>query len=202
MRRLNTVRTGYLYVIGGSLLLSGGVVMVLQAVVSFLYSRHSADSGAFTVRLLHWMINHIGRLPLAVILFTALSGSFFLLRSQKLSDDFKALLRASDELAANGFFKELEVSTGGELGRLAANLRKLNKGQQTKLTGTAEIGSADAEEAGWSSEESMALILRMKTLLRLLDELKAAEGEAVQVDAMKREAAGLERFLVNLIAKC
>lgn len=48
----------------------------------------------------------------------------------------------------------------------------------------------------------MALILRMKTLLRLLDELKAAEGEAVQVDAVKREAAGLERFLVNLIAKC
>lgn len=126
----------------------------------------------------------------------------FLLRSQKLSDDFKALLQASDELAANGFFKELEVSTGGELGRLAANLRKLNKGQQTKLTGTAEIESADAEEAGWSSEESMALILRMKTLLRLLDELKAAEGEAVQVDAVKREAAGLERFLVNLIAKC
>ncbi|MEK5239982.1 hypothetical protein NST99_30535 [Paenibacillus sp. FSL L8-0470] len=202
MRRLNTVRTGYLYVIGGSLLLSGGVLMVLQAVVSFLYSQHSADSGAFTVRLLHWMINHIGRLPLAVILFTALSGSFFLLRSQKLSDDFKALLRASDELAANGFFKELEVSTGGELGRLAANLRKLNKGQQTKLTGTAEIESAAAEEAGWGSEESMALILRMKTLLRLLDELKAAEGEAVQVDAVRREAAGLERFLVDLIAKC
>ncbi|MEK5025706.1 hypothetical protein [Paenibacillus sp. FSL M7-1046] len=192
MRRLNTVRTGYLYVIGGSLLLSGGVLMVLQAVVSFLYSRHSAGSGAFIVRLLHWMINHIGRLPLAVILFTALSGGFFLLRSQKLSDDFKALLRASEELAANGFFRELEVSTGGELGRLAANLRKLNK----------EIEPADAEEAGWSSEESMALILRMKTLLRLLDELKAAEGEAVQVDAVKREAAGLERFLVNLIAKC
>lgn len=174
------------------MLLSGGVLMVLQAVVSFLYSRHSAGSGAFIVRLLHWMINHIGRLPLAVILFTALSGGFFLLRSQKLSDDFKALLRASEELAANGFFRELEVSTGGELGRLAANLRKLNK----------EIEPADAEEAGWSSEESMALILRMKTLLRLLDELKAAEGEAVQVDAVKREAAGLERFLVNLIAKC
>jgi hypothetical protein len=191
-----------LYIIGGSLLLSGGVLMVLQAVVSFLYSWHSADSGAFLVHLVHWMINHIGRLPLAVILFATLSGGLFLLRSQKLSDDVKALLRASDELAANGFFRELEVSTGGELGRLAANLRKLNKGQQTILTGTAENESADAEEAGWSSEESMALILRMKTLLRLLDELKAAEGEGVQVDAVKREAAGLERFLVNLIAKC
>lgn len=76
LRRLNTVRTGYLYVIGGSLLLSGGVLMVLQAVVSFLYSQHSADSGAFTVRLLHWMINHIGRLPLAVILLPLFPAVF------------------------------------------------------------------------------------------------------------------------------
>lgn len=204
MRRLHTVRAGYLYIICGSLLLSGGVLLTLRGAAAFLYSRHTADSGAFLIRLLRWMINHIGRLPLSVIIFTAASVAFFLLRSQILSDDIKAVVQASEELVTTGTTRELKVSTGGELGRLAANLREISLRKEMVTNNRSGPESALPQETDLDSEESMALILRMKTLLRLLDELEDSGGSPLllQVEEIKREMAGLERFLENLIARC
>lgn len=202
MRRLNTVRAGYLYITGGSLLLSGGILLALQAAAAFVYGRHTADSGFLLIRLLRWMINHIGRLPLAVIIFSTAAAGFFLLRSQPLSDDFKAVVRASDELALTGSINGLKVSTGGELGRLAANLQEISTRKQVilgNMSGTETAYSSEATDL--SSEESMALILRIKTLLRLLEDLEVEEVTFDQVEAAKREAVNLMEFVERRIGQ-
>lgn len=203
MRRLSTVRAGYLYIIGGSLLLSGVLLLTLQGAASFIYSRHTADSSFVLITLLRWMINHIGRLPLAVAIFTVAAAVFFLLRSQPLSDDFKAVVRASEELVLTGCINELKISAGGELGRLAANLQEMNRRNRNLLknNNAGHESAPSIQGVDFCREDSMALILRMKTLLRLLDELEAAEGALLQAEAVKREAAGLERFLESLIGR-
>jgi hypothetical protein len=201
MKKFNTVRAGYLYIVCGSLLLGGGVLLIMQSAAALLYSRYAADSGALIVKLLHWMINHVGRLPMAVILFISVFAFFFLLRSQKISDDIKAILQASEGLALHGSFRELEVGSGGELRRLADNLRRVNRrGHKAEQREYGPPEPAGSPRALPDSEELMTLILRMKLLLRLLDELENGQETLRDIEAVKREAAGLEQFLERLIA--
>ncbi|WP_156830150.1 hypothetical protein [Paenibacillus sp. HW567] len=201
MRKWNTVRNEYLYICGGSLLLSGGMVFVVRSAAAFFYTRHTPDSVTFLVRLHHWMINHIGRTPMELLLFVILFTSIFLIRSQKLSDDLTMLLRASEAITANVPFHELTVLSRGELGQLADNLLKINRVKRTKTADEAVLEAADQSEVPPGSEDIMALILRVRALLHLLEGLEREIGMQQQVEEAKREAAGMERFLENLMAQ-
>ncbi|KWX75798.1 hypothetical protein [Paenibacillus jilunlii] len=204
MKKFYTVRSGYLYIFGGSVLLSGMLLAAAYWTIALLYSHYGAESTAIWIKLLHWMTNHIGRRPLAVLLFTALFTVIFLLRSQKISSDLKNLLQATEDLSSRGSFGELRVDSGGELGQLAANLRRIKRPDTAALEDMTDYRISQPEEPVLDSEVLMALILRTRTLLRLLHEAateEQAQGRVPKVAAAQREAMGMEGFLENLMTR-
>ncbi|MWV46698.1 hypothetical protein GRF59_24105 [Paenibacillus sp. HJL G12] len=206
MKRLLTVRIGYVYIFMGSTLLSGISLFVVYRVFVLAYSHFSSDS--FFIRLSHGLINHIGKTPIAVFIFLSIFTGVFMLRSQKPADDIQSLLRAAEELAEKGSFEKLEVASGGELGALAAHLRRINHPERSLSTGSLTAPRVENKSttaaAQLGNDEIMALILRIKSLLRTLDDIeddgnhpdRTAPSKA---EAVKREALGMERFLESLI---
>ncbi|OKP66681.1 hypothetical protein A3842_29080 [Paenibacillus sp. P3E] len=204
MKRFKTVRSGYLYIFGGTALLSGISLAAVYSLAALLYSRYTAASAVYWVRSLRWLINHIGRIPLAVLMFTAVFTVIFLLRSQKISDDLKSLLQASEELSTFGSFRELKVVSGGELGQLAGHLHKINRPEKAADQGPCAYNLKNSADPVLGNEALMALTLRTRTLMRLLNEASTGKGEQIQilqVEAAKREAMGMERFMENLMVR-
>ncbi|MEC0241500.1 hypothetical protein P4H66_16915 [Paenibacillus dokdonensis] len=203
MKRLLTVRSSYLYIVVGSALLSGISLFIVYRAFVFLYSHNAPDS--FLVRLSHWLMNHIGKTPIAVLIFLTVFTGIFMLRSQKTADDVKSLLSAAEELAEKGSFEELEVMSGGELRELAAHLHRINRTEAFSANDL-QTSNMEKEASGilLGNEEVMALILRMKSLLRILDDGEVSgddpeRTERLRVEAVKREALGVERFLESLM---
>lgn len=208
--KLLTVRAAYLYIFMGSMLLGGLILFVAYKTFGLLYSHFASNSEAFVVRLAHWLINHVGKTPIAILLFLAVFILMFMLRSQKTADDVKALLKAAEELVRNGSFQKLEVASAGELQVLAEHLRGLNEKagiwQQRDETAEHNVEEKTARRLG--NEDIMALVLRIKSLQRIIDEADRAETEPEQAErlnadalnALRREALGMERLLESLIA--
>ncbi|GGG00892.1 hypothetical protein GCM10010912_52180 [Paenibacillus albidus] len=203
MKKLHTVRLSYLYIFGGSLLLSGVFLFAVQRMFHIIYSRYTPESEALFVRCTHWIINHIGKTPIVLFLFMAGSAGLFWMRSQKTAEDMKALLLAGEALAVKGSFEKLSVISGGELGQLAGHLRTVNRNRQGQTWNTRAVSAGVLEAHQLDSEEVMTLILRTKALVRLLAEAEAAAeeetgGASLQLEMATREAMGMERFLENL----
>ncbi|MFE4711996.1 hypothetical protein ACFRAM_14095 [Paenibacillus sp. NPDC056722] len=221
MRKRRPVRLGYLYIFGGSTLLSAAVLFVLYRLFVWTYSRHSQDSGALVVTLAHWIINHIGKAPFAAMLFVLVFSGFFLLRSQKPAQDMQSLLQAAEKLANHGSFTGLKVLSAGELQALAVHLERINsnrrgvgtqhkayKGEDPRELSAAVAGDLDFSPTSGSSpvldnEDAMALILRVKATLRCLHEAEAAGEDSntmlrLLVNA-RQEATGMEQALERLI---
>lgn len=206
--KLLTVRAAYLYIFMGSMLLSGLFLFIAYKMFGLLYSHYASHPEAFVVRAAHWLINHIGKTPIAVLLFLTVFVLFFMLRSQKTADDVKALLAAAEELARKGSFKKLEVASAGELRELAGYLRRLNEqaGSKPKRDAVAEDRNIqERQDRRLENEELMALVLRIKSLRRIIDKADQAHSgqerdERLDVDALRREALGMERLLESLIA--
>lgn len=167
-----------------------------------LYSWYTPESTALFVRSMHWVINHIGARPAAVMMFTALCAGLFLLRSHRAANDTTALLRAAEQLAVHGSceLKDLEVQSGGEFRRLAASLHRIHQaGLRPAAAPAPQILMREPD-----AQEFMALILRTRALIRTL-ELTVGESEeevnnipaaVLQLLAMaKHEALGMEKIL-------
>ncbi|WP_136607071.1 hypothetical protein [Paenibacillus dokdonensis] len=203
MKELLTVRSSYLYIVVGSALLSGISLFIVYRAFVFLYSHSAPDS--LLVRLSHWLMNHIGKTPIAVLIFLTVFTGMFMLRSQKTANDIKSLLNAAEELADKGSFEELEVMSGGELRKLADHLHRINRTDVFPSNDLQTFNMKKEESSALlGNEEVMALILRMKSLLRILEDGEAGgdNPESVgllRVEAVKREALGMERFLESLI---
>lgn len=205
MSKIHTIRSLYLYIFCGSALLSAGLLLAMRGLFAMLYSRYTPESAALFVRFTHWIMNHIGARPAAVMMFTAVCAGLFLLRSQKAANDTTALLRAAEQLAARGSCElaDLEVQSGGEFGRLAASLRRI---QQAGLRPAAS--APQIQMPAPDAQESMALILRTRTLIRMLGQAEAESEEAgcsipgavlQQLEIARREAQGLEKTLERWI---
>ncbi|MEI2396128.1 MULTISPECIES: hypothetical protein [Paenibacillus] len=204
MSKIHTIRSLYLYMFCGSALLSAGLLLAMRGLFAMLYSRYTPDSAALFVRFTHWIMNHIGARPAAVMMFTAVCAGLFLLRSQKAASDTTALLRAAEQLAARGSCElaDLEVQSGGEFGRLAASLRRIQQaGLRPAAASAIQIPAPDPQE-------SMALILRTRTLIRMLGQAEAESEEAgcsipgavlQQLEIARLEAQGLEKTLERWI---
>ena len=132
MNRWGTVRLSYLYIFGGSALLSGAFLYVVRSIFMLVNGHYTPESTALMVRFIRWHINHIGQTPLAVVFFILLFVPIFLLRTQKISGDLEELLRATDEIAEKGSVQQINVLSGGELGRIADNLTRINGQEQIK----------------------------------------------------------------------
>ncbi|WP_340005251.1 hypothetical protein MHH52_26370 [Paenibacillus sp. FSL K6-0276] len=196
MHRLQTVRISFLYIFMGSALLSAAFLFAVLRVVTLLYSHYSGQSGVFFVRLIHWIINHIGKTPCAIVLFVLIFSGLFILRSQKIADDLHTVLVGTSELAVKGTTQEIKVLSGGELGQIASNLNRMQR-----------IEVPDRGEAPGTLEETpaVALLIRTRAILRTLREVEEADntdnGMEIQVllEAANVEARSMERFLENLI---
>ncbi|AKG36493.1 hypothetical protein [Paenibacillus durus] len=127
MKRLYTVRFGYLYITGGCALLSGVLLFVVRRMFALLYTYYSPEPDALFTRLSNGVINVVGRTPLSVILYLTCFGLLYMLRSEMIARDMKVLLRASEELAEGGKISEVTVRSGGELGEIAANLQRIGR---------------------------------------------------------------------------
>ncbi|MEK3880282.1 hypothetical protein [Paenibacillus sp. FSL M7-0420] len=202
MSKIHTIRTLYLYIFCGSVLLSAGLLLLMRGIFTMFYSWYTPESAVLFVRFMHWIINHIGARPAAVMMFTVVCAGLFLLRSQKAANDTTALLRAAEQLAVHGACElaDLEVQSGGEFRRLAASLRRIHQaGLRPAAAPAPQILMPEPD-----AQEFMALILRTRALIRML-ELTVAESEeevcnipaAVlqQLAMAKQEALGMEKLL-------
>lgn len=186
------------------MLLSALILCTMQAVFTWLYSHYTPESRALIVRLVHWTINHVGRTPVTIFLFMSVFTGLYLLRSQKIADDMRALMLATEALKNKGFFDRLEVSSGGEIGKLAANLRLIN--QAGRERSGVEVAVSIHDLGPLHNEEIMALILRAKELIRLLhqaasEDWKQSERASLLLEAATQEALGMERFLESRISE-
>lgn len=169
-----------------------------------LYSWYTPESAALFVRFMHWIINHIGARPAAVMMFTVVCAGLFLFRSQKAANDTTALLRAAEQLAVHGSCEltDLEVQSGGEFRRLAASLRRIHQvGLRPAAAPAPQIQMQEPD-----AQEFIALILRTRALIRTLEQTVAESEEEVYIIPgavlqhlvmAKHEALGLEKLLEN-----
>jgi hypothetical protein len=186
MQKLRTVRISYLYIFMGSALLSATLLFVIHSVIILFYSHYLGRTSMFLIRLIHWVINHIGKTPSAIALFVLLFSGLYILRSQKVADDLHAVLVGTSELADKGVTHEIKVLSGGELGEIVANLNRMQKIRVEEDTPT------------------VALLLRTRAILRTLHEVEAArnmdEAEVQKLlAAANGEVRSMEQFLKNLI---
>lgn len=195
MHKLRTVRISYLYIFMGSAFLSAAFLFVVKQMIALLYSHYSGRSDVFFIRLMKWVINHIGQTPIAINLFVLVFSGLFILRSQKIADDLHALVLGTSELVDKGTTQEIKVLSGGEIGKIAANLNRMPR---------IEAPSIDGELEQKEDTPAVALLLRTRAILRTLREVEHAhssEGQEVQalLEAANVEARSMERFLENLI---
>lgn len=194
MHRFRTVRFSYLYIFAGSALMSIALLFVIQQVIALLYSHYSGHSGGLFIRLIHWVINHIGATPCAIILFTTVFCGLYILRSQKIADDLQMLRTATAELAAKGITREIKVLSGGELCEMATNLNRVHR---------VEVPGRDGE-LNRDDTKAVALLLRTRAILRVLREVEEAGSKVeseiqILLTTVNSEARSMERFLENLI---
>ncbi|OXL87089.1 hypothetical protein BCV73_31430 [Paenibacillus sp. SSG-1] len=200
MRKWLTVRAAYLYTVTGSALLSGIVLFLTYRVFVWSYAHVSPDS--FFARLARGLVNYIGRTPIAAVVFLIVFAGLFMLRSQKLADDMKQIVRAAEELADRGSFRELKVASGGELKALASHLQGIRRWMTTSSTDRISTPPIQNETSPLlDNEEVMAVILRIKSLLRTLEaaDLDSQRPPDFDMESVKREAQGLERLLESLM---
>ncbi|WP_163882580.1 hypothetical protein [Paenibacillus favisporus] len=200
MRKWLTVRAAYLYTVTGSALLSGIVLFLTYRVFVWSYGHVSPDS--FFARLARGLVNYIGRTPIAAVVFLIVFAGLFMLRSQKLADDMKQIVRAAEELADRGSFRELKVASGGELKALANHLQGIRRWMTTSSADRISTPPIQNETPPLlDNEEVMAVILRIKSLLRTLEaaDLDSLPPLDFDMESVKREAQGLERLLESLM---
>ncbi|WP_145947948.1 hypothetical protein [Paenibacillus sp. Y412MC10] len=200
MRKWLTVRAAYLYTVTGSALLSGIVLFLTYRVFVWSYAHVSPDS--FFARLARGLVNYIGRTPIAAVVFLVVFAGLFMLRSQKLADDMKQIVRAAEELADRGSFRELKVASGGELKALASHLQGICRWMTTSSADRISTPPIQNETTPLlDNEEVMAVILRIKSLLRTLEaaDLDSQRPPDFDMESVKREAQGLERLLESLM---
>ncbi|MGG4049542.1 hypothetical protein [Paenibacillus favisporus] len=200
MRKWLTVRAAYLYTVTGSALLSGIVLFLTYRVFAWSYAHVSPDS--FFARLARGLVNYIGRTPIAAVVFLIVFAGLFMLRSQKLADDMKQIVRAAEELADRGPFRELNVASGGELKALASHLQGIRRWMTTSSADRISTPPIQNETTPLlDNEEVMAVILRIKSLLRTLEaaDLDSQRPPDFDMESVKREAQGLERLLESLM---
>ncbi|OMD97697.1 HAMP domain-containing protein [Paenibacillus odorifer] len=191
MSKLRTVRISYLYIFMGCALLSAAFLFVVQRAVALLYSHYSGQPGAFFVRLIHWVINHMGQTPSAILLFILVFGGLYVLRSQKMADDLRSLVVGTTELADKGVAQNIKVLSGGEIGEIAANLNRMQR---------IEVPDRGASSKRIEDTPAVALLIRTRAILRTLREVEedGAEVHAL-LAAANDEVRSMERFLENLI---
>lgn len=200
MRKWLTVRAAYLYTVTGSALLSGIVLFLTYRVFVWSYAHVSPDS--FFAMLARGLVNYIGRMPIAAVVFFIVFAGLFMLRSQKLAEDMKQIVRAAEELADRGSFRELKVASGGELKALASHLQGIRRWMTTSSADRISTPPIQNETTSLlDNEEVMAVILRIKSLLRTLEaaDLDSQRPPDFDMESVKREAQGLERLLESLM---
>lgn len=195
MHKLRTVRVSYLYIFLGSAFLSAAFLFVMKEMITWLYAHYSGRSDVFFVRLMNWVINHIGQTPSAIFLFIITFSGLYLFRSQKIADDLHALVVGSSEWVEKGTIQEIKVLSGGEIGRIAANLNRMPR-----------VGASHREERLEQTEDipAVALLIRTRAILRTLHEVEEVCGtEGLEVQPLlataNAEARSMERFLENLM---
>ncbi|WP_405168763.1 hypothetical protein [Paenibacillus sp. FSL H3-0286] len=191
MPKLRTVRISYLYIFMGCALLSVAFLFVVQRAVALLYSHYSGQPGAFFVRLIHWVINHMGQTPSAILLFILVFGGLYVLRSQKMADDLRSLVVGTSELADKGVAQNIKVLSGGEIGEIAANLNRMQR---------IEVPDRGASSKRIEDTPAVALLIRTRAILRTLREVEEDGAEVhTLLAAANDEVRNMERFLENLI---
>ncbi|QOS77569.1 hypothetical protein JNUCC31_22740 [Paenibacillus sp. JNUCC31] len=121
---VQTVRLRYIYICGASALLSAALLFVVYHTLRFAH-HHILPETTGTIRVMHWVINHIGTTPLVILIGGGLFALFFWLRSQKIADDLKVIGHGAHELANGRVPAKMEVLNGGELRQIAADLNEV-----------------------------------------------------------------------------
>jgi len=90
------IRMKFLYVFLGSALLSGAVLYVCYRIVSYLYAKGLEQGKGFS-RLMTWLINHVGTIPMMLAISSALFALLFYYRSSKIETDIVRLVARMDQ---------------------------------------------------------------------------------------------------------
>jgi len=90
------IRMKFMYVFLASTLLSGAVLYVCYRIVTYLYAKGLEQGNGFS-RLLTWMINHVGTIPMLLAISLALFANLFYYRSSKIEADILRLVARMDQ---------------------------------------------------------------------------------------------------------
>lgn len=123
-RRMDSVRSRYAYICGASALLSAALLFVMARTFEFIYRHVLVGDGSLS-RIVHWVINHIGRTPFLFVGGAVLFMLFFWIRSQKVSADLEQIARGTHDMAHGRMPGTIEVMSGGELRQIAADLNEV-----------------------------------------------------------------------------
>lgn len=199
MKMLNTVRFSYLYIVGGSVLISGCVLAGLKVAAELLYAHYVGDPSVIWIRIIHWIINHIGQIPASAGLFLMLFALLYMLRSQKIAADLEVIVRAVEELANTGQAHEIQVLSTGELGRIAASLNRLEQVTPAAI----EVTSAPSDMPALGRSQTIQLLVRNRSVLHYLRESQkeglTPEELRLLCRAAAEDAQVMERFLEDQV---
>ncbi|RAW19251.1 hypothetical protein DC345_00205 [Paenibacillus taichungensis] len=141
---LRTVRLRYIYISGASALLSAALLFVVYHMLRYAHHHILSETTDLT-RVMYWVINHIGTTPLFIFMGCSLFALFFWIRSQKIAEDLKVIVRGTHELANGRIPAQIEVLNGGELRQIAADLNDVALHIQAE-----RLNSSDQE---WTDRE-------------------------------------------------
>jgi len=85
-----------MYVFLASTLLSGAVLYVCYRIVSYLYAKGLEQNKGFS-RLIAWLINHVGTIPIILAISLTLFALLFYYRSSKIETDILRLVARMDQ---------------------------------------------------------------------------------------------------------
>ncbi|MFD0711968.1 hypothetical protein [Paenibacillus sp. GCM10027626] len=102
------IRLKFMYAFAASALLSGMAMYVLYKLFSYVYANSLQHKGTFA-QLASWFINHIGKLPLALLIGGTMFAALFYFRSSKIEADIvQLLLQQANRMQTRGAGREPE----------------------------------------------------------------------------------------------
>ncbi|MDT3428063.1 signal transduction histidine kinase [Paenibacillus forsythiae] len=111
---------------------AGLLTVCYQLVNSMVYSNSGPPNAPYR-RILQWIINHIGSVPLLMMVGIASFLLFFFVYTRKIVVYLEEITQGIQQMTGVGMTYRIEVRTGDELGVLAQNINEMAKRLQRSL---------------------------------------------------------------------
>ncbi|QWU15788.1 Signal transduction histidine kinase [Paenibacillus sophorae] len=128
-----TIRWKFILAFMLSSVSAAGLLMACYQLVNSMVYLNSGPPNAPYRRILRWIINHIGSVPLLTTVGIASFLLFFFIYTRKIVVYLEEITQGIQQMTRVGMAHRIEVRTGDELGVLAENINEMAKRLQRSL---------------------------------------------------------------------